>query len=140
MTKHLTFVDTNVLVYAHDVADRTKHDRAKAFVDGLWADEVGVVSTQVLAELYSVLIRKRGVSPADALHIVSPFAAWRVVQIDLPMLGAAMVRNQQDAVAWWDCLVVEAAIRAGAVRLASEDFQRGRRFDGFLEVVDPMAA
>jgi predicted nucleic acid-binding protein len=109
-------------------------------VDGLWADEAGVVSTQVLAELYSVLIRKRGVSPADALHIVSPFAAWRVVQIDLPMLGAAMLRNQQDAVAWWDCLVVEAAIRAGAVRLASEDFQRGRRFDGFLEVVDPMAA
>ena len=140
MTERLTFVDTNVLVYAHDVADRTKHDRAALFVDTLWADEAGIVSTQVLAEFSSVLIRKRRMTPAEARRIVSPFSAWRVVQADVPMLDAAMVRNQRDGVAWWDCLIIEAALRAGAARLATEDLQAGRTFDRVLKVMDPMAA
>jgi predicted nucleic acid-binding protein len=49
-------------------------------------------------------------------------------------------RNEHDAVAWWDCLVVEAALRAGAARLATEDVQAGRTFDGVLDVMGPMAA
>jgi predicted nucleic acid-binding protein len=140
LSEPITFVDTNVLAYALDAADPAKQDRAHAFLTRLWEERAGVVSTQVIAELYAVLTRKLRFAPGDARRLVMPYAAWEVVHVDVPMIAAAMIRNQQDAVSWWDSLIVEAAIRAGATRLASEDFQPGRRFDGALEVVDPVAA
>jgi predicted nucleic acid-binding protein len=134
-----TFVDTNILAYAHDAADPDKHARATSLLADLWADRNGVVSTQVLAELYSVLTRKMSLAAADAREIVLQYTVWPVVETDVPMLVAAMERNERDQVAWWDSLVVEAALRAGATRLATEDFGPGRVFDGSLEVVNPLA-
>jgi predicted nucleic acid-binding protein len=81
-----------------------------------------VVSTQVLRE------------------IVLQYTAWRVVAVDVPLLAAAMERNERDVIAWWDALVVESALRAGAIRIATEDLQHGRIFDGTLQVWDPLAA
>ena len=45
------FVDTNILMYAHDTAAGEKHARAKALVEQLWQSRSGAVSTQVLQEL-----------------------------------------------------------------------------------------
>jgi predicted nucleic acid-binding protein len=47
-----TFVDTNVLIYAHDTEAGRKHDIAKPVLRELWADRTGVLSTQVLQEFY----------------------------------------------------------------------------------------
>ena len=38
----LQFVDTNVLVYAHDLSAGEKHERASQIVKGLWESEGGV--------------------------------------------------------------------------------------------------
>ncbi len=43
-----TFVDTNVLVYAHDVDAGGKHARAQTLIAQLWQTREGVLSTQVL--------------------------------------------------------------------------------------------
>lgn len=48
-----TFVDTNVLIYAHDIDAGRKHDVAKAVLRDLWAERAGVLSTQVLQEFHS---------------------------------------------------------------------------------------
>jgi predicted nucleic acid-binding protein len=139
VTEPLTFVDTNILVYAHDAADPERHGRAADLLGRLWADGAGIVSTQVLSEFYSVATRKLGMPPTEAREIALLYAAWPVVEADVPMLAAAMERHDRDAIAWWDCLILEAALRAGAVRLASEDFGSGRSF-GALEVVNALAA
>lgn len=140
MSEPLTFVDTNILAYAYDETDPEKHSRARSLLDRLWGERAAVVSTQVLSELYSVMTRKLGYLPAEAREVVLQYTAWRVIEVDVPLLVAAMERNERDRVAWWDCLIVEAAMRAGAARLATEGFQPGRTFDGALEVMDPMAA
>ena len=54
------FVDTNILMYAHDTSAGAKHERAKASIEELWRDRTGVVSTQVLQELVINLRRKAG--------------------------------------------------------------------------------
>jgi len=41
-----TFVDTNVLVYAHDASETKKQPIARAVLEELWADRSGVVSTR----------------------------------------------------------------------------------------------
>jgi predicted nucleic acid-binding protein len=44
------FVDTNVLMYAHDTVAGAKHERARTLVEELWRQRSGVVSTQVLQD------------------------------------------------------------------------------------------
>ena len=53
-----TFVDTNVLIYAHDIDAGRKHDVAKAVLRDLWAERTGVLSTQVLQEFHVNATRK----------------------------------------------------------------------------------
>ena len=60
-----SFVDTNILMYAHDASTGVKHERAKALVEELWRDRTGVVSTQVLQEL-AVNLRRKAARPIDA--------------------------------------------------------------------------
>ena len=75
------FVDTNILVYAHDAAAGQKHARAKALVEDLWESRSGVVSTQVLQEL-AVNLRRKAKKPLGAKavrDVVSDYLAWQVV-------------------------------------------------------------
>ena len=44
------FIDTNILVYAHDLDAGTKRETAKRWVTDLWENRTGVLSTQVLQE------------------------------------------------------------------------------------------
>ncbi len=52
------FVDTNILIYAHDPTTGTKCAVANALLDRLWDDNIGCVSIQVLQEFYVVASRK----------------------------------------------------------------------------------
>ena len=75
------FVDTNILMYAHDAAAGVKHERARALIEELWRDRSGVVSTQVLQELAVNLRRKAG-KPLNAKatrEIISDYLSWQVV-------------------------------------------------------------
>src|SRR5687767_8623353 len=75
------FVDTNILMYAHETAAGDKHARAKALVEDLWEKRSGVVSTQVLQEL-AVNLRRKAKKPIDAKatrDIVSDYPSWQVV-------------------------------------------------------------
>src|SRR5687768_10864620 len=75
------FVDTNILMYAHDSAAGEKHARAKALVEVLWENRSGAVSTQVLQEL-AVNLRRKAKKPLDAKatrDVISDYLAWHVV-------------------------------------------------------------
>ena len=94
-----SFVDTNVLVYAEDRDAGHKHDIARDLVIGLWNDRTGVLSVQVLQELYVTLTRKlrRPMPPARAAEIVREYLAWRVIDNDGELLVAAMTSSRRRA-------------------------------------------
>jgi predicted nucleic acid-binding protein len=48
-----TFVDTNILIYAHDVDAKAKQETAKRVLHQLWSERTGVLSMQVLQEFMS---------------------------------------------------------------------------------------
>ena len=61
MASSQIFVDTNILVYAHDRDAAGKHQAAKDRVASLWRLPVApAISVQVLQELYVNLFRKGG--------------------------------------------------------------------------------
>lgn len=59
-TSDKTFVDSNVLIYAHDVDAGRKHEIAKGLLRDLWVERTGVLSTQVLHEFYVNVTRRFG--------------------------------------------------------------------------------
>ena len=134
------FVDTNVLVYAEDRDAGRKHEVARALVVELWHDRSGVVSVQVLQELYVTLTRKvrRPVSSGKALDIVREYMTWQTIDNTGPLLLDAVALQQKANISFWDALIVQAAVATGCDRLYSEDLNAGQRFGG-LEVVNPFA-
>jgi predicted nucleic acid-binding protein len=129
-----TFVDTNVLAYAHDTADLVRQPVAAGLLDGLWKSRDGVLSTQVLTEFYVVVTRKFDppLPRREARALVDAYAAWPVVQIDAPLIVAASALEEQHRLSFWDALIIEAARRGGATRLVSEDLQHRRRIAGLV--------
>ena len=136
-----TFVDTNVLLYAHDASETEKQPIARALLEAVWADRSGVLSTQVLQEFYVVATRKfkPAMRRSEARELVALYATWSTVQVDVELILDATALEERAQVSFWDAQIVEAARRAGATRLVSEDLQGGRRIAG-LVIEDPFGA
>lgn len=134
----LTFVDTNVLVYAHDAAERVRQPVAQRALEALWSTRTGVLSTQVLQEFYVVATapNKLGMHPSEAREIVDLYSAWPVILLDPVLILAASRRHETARLSFWDALIVEAARVAGAATILSEDLGDGQRFDG-IRVENP---
>jgi predicted nucleic acid-binding protein len=135
------FIDTNVLVYAHDAEDKEKAAAAIALLTELWTSGTGAVSTQVLQEFYSVATGKLRppMSPAEARQVVADYAEWAVVETTPQLILSATVLHERHEVSFWDALIVEAALLAGADTLLTEDLQHGQQF-GPLTVHNPFRA
>jgi predicted nucleic acid-binding protein len=135
------FVDTNILIYAHDVSNPAKQQRAIQLIDQLWDERRGVVSTQVLQEL-AVNVRRslrNRLSMAQATRLVESFLAWEVVINQPKAVLRAMEIEERFQISFWDAMIVQAAQSAGCEILYSEDLSHGQEYDGVL-VVNPFAA
>jgi predicted nucleic acid-binding protein len=75
-----TFIDTNVLIYAHDIDAIAKNEIAKAALREFWSERTGVLSMQVLQEFYVNVTRKitSPLSKDSARSVVSSYVPWRV--------------------------------------------------------------
>jgi predicted nucleic acid-binding protein len=135
-----TFIDTNVLVYAHDRSETRKQPVAQALLDTLWKNRTGSLSTQVLQEFYLVATRKFDppMSRRAAREVVALYGQWSLVLVDVPLIVAASKLEERHRLSFWDALILEAAIRSGAARLATEDLQTGRRIGG-MRIENPFA-
>lgn len=136
----ITFVDTNLLVYAHDLSETDRRPVAQASLDDLWRTRTGTLSTQVLSEFYVVATRKFDppMTRRAAREVVGVYSAWPVVQVDAALILAASTLEERHTLSFWDALIIEAAARGGARRVLSEDLQAGRRIRG-LTIENPFA-
>jgi len=132
------FVDTNVLVYAHDRGAGEKNARARELVARLWRERTGVVSTQVLQELYVNVRRKASapVSAPEARALVEDYLAWPLVVNDGATILQAVAIEERFGLSFWDALVVASAQEAGVEVLWSEDLNDGQAY-GSVVVRNP---
>lgn len=126
------FVDTNVVVYAYDRTAGGKHTRARQILADLWRTGRGLISTQIVQELYVTLTRKipHVLAPAEAGEIVEDMMTWDLVVNDDETIRQAIALDSCEKLSFWDALVVAAASRGGAEVLLSEDLPHGRTLDG----------
>ncbi len=128
------FCDTNVFVYAYDASASQKQEQATQLIDRLWRSGRGVVSVQVLQELYVTLTRRlpgrRGQDLARAR--VEELMAWRVVSPTEADVLAAIDGSLRWRVSFWDAMLLTTAKEAGAEILWSEDLNHGQDYDGLV--------
>jgi predicted nucleic acid-binding protein len=97
-----------------------------------------VLSTQVLSEFYAVVTRRfvPPMPPAQAREIVGLYAEWPVVEVDAPAIMGASRLEERHGLSFWDALSVEAARRAGATPVLTEDRQSAPVIEG-VRTEDP---
>lgn len=134
-----TFVDTNVLIYAHDVDAKAKHDAAKGVLLELWSQRMGVLSMQVLQEFYVNVTRKIS-SPLPrnvARQVVNTYSVW-CIETTPADIAAAFRIEDESRIGFWDALIVAAAAKSGATHILSEDLNAGQMIAG-ISVENPFA-
>ncbi len=138
MSVELEFVDTNVLVYAHDRSAGEKRAAAAALIDRLLDEHGGCLSVQVLTELAVTLTRKLPdpLSPEETAEIVGDFATWTVFAPGAGDVLDAIALSRRYQISLWDALILHAAGSLDASVLWSEDLSHGQRY-GEVEVRNP---
>lgn len=105
------FVDTNVLIYAHDVNAREKH----------------LVTRKI----------PRPLSKESARLVVSSYAVWCIDTTPGEISTAFQIEDESN-IAFWDALIVASALKSGATRILSEDFNPGQMIAG-VRIENPFA-
>jgi predicted nucleic acid-binding protein len=138
--KLLSFVDTNVLVYAFDKSGSPKKQIAQRLMTELMEEDRLRVSTQVLQELFVTLTRKvsQRCSSEEGLVVLEDLNAWPLMVVDFAAIRAAVDVAEQAKLSFWDALIVVAASRAGASVLYTEDLNDGQEILG-VRVVNPFS-
>lgn len=133
------FVDTNILVYAHDRTAGDKHLRALKLVDDLWDSGEGVLSTQVLQE-FSYNLRRKAARPLPAEEVkllIRDYSTWQIVTNTAISILRALDIEERFRISFCDALIVQAAEASGANVLYSEDLSGGQQY-GTIRVINPL--
>jgi predicted nucleic acid-binding protein len=121
----LVFVDTNVFIYAVDLADPKKQHAAQCWLAELWTNRNGRISFQVLQEFYSKVCQKSTVAREDARAEVHALLTWDPGQVNAEILDLAWTVQDRYQLSFWDALIVAAAKAASCRYLLTEDLHDG---------------
>jgi len=134
------FIDTTILVYAHDEGAAENHTVANRLVRELWQLPVlPVISVQVCKELWRALSRSTTLEREVLAQLVESYLQWRIVPEDRALVAAAFELRRNFGISIWDSWIVAAAQRAGVRQLWSDAIGAGLEF-GEVTVVNPLVA
>ena len=130
-TRELQFVDTNILIYAHDRSAGEKHVRARDLIRGLWQSEKGCLSIQVLQEFYVNVTQKvaKPLTPDVAAQIIADLAAWQMHRPGVEDVLDAIRLQDRYQTSFWDAMIIASAIQLGCRAIWSEDLNVGQVYD-----------
>ncbi len=126
-------VDSNVLVYAYDPADREKQRRASTVLESLGDTDAGALSTQVLGEFF-VTVTKKISAPltlAEAERSLTNYArSWVVFDLTAIIALEAIRGLQRYRLSYWDSLIWATAKMNHVSNVLSEDFNNESLLEG----------
>jgi predicted nucleic acid-binding protein len=133
------FVDSNILIYAHDADAGRKRQAAADALEKLWETGTGRLSVQVLQEFYVNATRKLAspLARSVAREVVGSYGAWVREPTTPDTVTRAIDLAQLTQLSFWDALIVAAAEQAGCSTLLSEDLNAGQTIAG-IAIVNPL--
>jgi predicted nucleic acid-binding protein len=136
----VAFVDSNILIHAHDLDAGVKREQAVAKLRELWDAGTGRLSVQVLQEFY-VNATQRLATPlarSTAREVLKAYGVWIHHATTVETVTRA-TEISELAISFWDALIVASAEEVDASELLSEDLNDGQAIAG-IQVVNPFKA
>jgi predicted nucleic acid-binding protein len=136
------FLDTNVVVYAHDGSEPTKGAAAQALISALVSRGWPLLSVQVLSEFYWSATRKiqMRLSHDEAVAAIARLnALTKVIDMTPALVDAALQAVAAHGFPLWDAQLFAVAKANRADVILSEDFSHRRTVDG-ITFLNPFAA
>jgi predicted nucleic acid-binding protein len=119
------FVDSNILVYAHDPTTPAKHDRARSLVERLWLEKTGRLSIQVMQEFFWIVTRKipSPLPRETALAVLADLSLWPIYSpVPADVLAAGRLAGEAK-ISFWDAMLLVAAKVLGGLIFEILDFR-----------------
>ncbi|MCD6398132.1 MAG: PIN domain-containing protein, partial [Spirochaetaceae bacterium] len=126
------FIDTNIIVYAHDNNYPNKQVKAQEIIFNGMRGSNGVISVQVLSEFFVTVTKKnkQNYSIAAAKHEIMLLSYLHVIDIDSDLVIRAVGIKDLYQLSYWDSLILAAAERSKCSILYSEDLSHGQKYGG----------
>jgi len=126
------FFDTNILVYAFDLGSPKKNEQAKELISRWMPTGRMVISTQVLQELFVVLTKKLEpkLSADHAGEVIESLLGVEVKVVETNTIIEAIKISKENAISFWDALIISSAFDSKCKILFTEDLNRGQIIAG----------
>ena len=109
--KDKIFFDTNIICYAFDLSEPDKRAICEGLVKQVLGGEIaGVVSNQVLGEVFNAAVSKLKVAPDKARIMVRAMTEsdkWQKINYTYETIDRAAERFEQLGVPFWDLVIAE---------------------------------
>ena len=135
------FFDTSVIVYAFDSSEVEKHSIALKLIEKAMNEGNGVISSQVLLELYNVLTRfvTNPLPREDTERIIKDFvgaSSWRKLDYGVSTAVSAVETSVRLKTSIWDTLITETMKENNVYTIVTENEKDFKKIKG-IRVINP---
>ena len=134
-----SFIDTNVLIYAEASDEPQKQRAALALLKGLYEENMGVLSTQVLQEYCNVALKKLKLPVQYVRSQLDMYEQFEVVQVTPSIIRAGLDLHQTRSVSFFDAIVLASAHASGCNIIWTEDMNAGEVVNG-VSIANPFTS
>jgi predicted nucleic acid-binding protein len=131
-----SLLDTNVLVYADSADEPVRQRQAIDLIKRQRAEGSAVLAMQVLQEYTNVALRKLGLPMPLLRSRLDFYSRFELVPTTPELIAGALDLHALHGLAYYDAMIVQAAITSGCTHLLTEDMQHGAIFGG-VRVLNP---
>ena len=134
-----TFIDSNVFLYQLDTRDARKSAIAEAIVRDALDTGSACISFQVVQETLNTILRKAEIVMSTGqtrAYLDTVLVRLLRLTAAVPLYHRALDIQDRYRFAFYDSLIIAAALTAGCRRLYTEDMQHGQQIEG-LSIVNP---
>ena len=134
------FLDTNIFVYAFLASEPRKRAKAVELIETSLGSGRGCISYQVVQEFANVARKKFAtrLSAGDCKAFIDA-AMQPLIRVasSTALIHTALDLQDELKYSFYDCLMIAAALQAGAETLYTEDLQHWQLVRGVLRIVNP---
>lgn len=137
------FFDTNIIYYAFDTSEPAKRKACEVLLEKVFTgDIIGVVSGQVLGELFNASITKLNIPLDRAQTIVQALIIsdrWEKINYDQRTVLRAVSNFRGLKVPFWDLMIAETMKENGVAEIVTENRKDFDKIPG-IKVLNPFKA
>ena len=136
----VVFLDTKIFVYAFWASEPRKRAKAVELIESSLGSGRGCISYQVVQEFANVARKKFStrLSSADCKAFIdAAMQPLHRVASSTALTHTALDLQDELKYSFYDCVMIAAALQAGADTLYTEDLQHWQLVRGVLRIVNP---